>query len=82
MKFHTFMKNLSNHETHIIFWKWQDGVSEQEDQKNKYKTYYSRNKQLHAWLGGDLHTWFVDYLNRYRYGASVKDKFRLFPYEP
>ena len=57
------------------------GVNGQMSEPSSKKPYYYTNKQFHAWLENDLFEWFIKYLDKYSYGNSRSDKFRVFLYE-
>ena len=42
------------------------------------KRYYEKNKQFAVWLPQTLYLWFSDYLQKYSYGDSLAQQFKIF----
>lgn len=48
---------------------------------SKGKPFYERNKHLQTWIPSKLYLWFCDYLQKYSYGATFTEQFRMFLYK-
>jgi len=56
-------------------------VTEPSEPSQKSIRYRQKNKHFHSWMSNDLFEWFTEYLNKYSYGNSRSDKFRVLLYE-
>ena len=45
------------------------------------RPFYEKNKCLQVWIPESLYHWFMDYLQKYSYGETTGEEFRIMLYE-